>query len=102
MAQFANIPEDVRERLEMLIEEASEVIFIGTKILRHGFDSFHPDNPFYLNGDMLEDELVDLLTLVDQMVANKDINNDPRTVDFNASWKRKLKYTHHQSTENVA
>ena len=33
------------ERLTFLIEECSEVIKEATKIMRFGFDSFHPDDP---------------------------------------------------------
>lgn len=56
-----------RERLAMLIEEAGEVIQIGCKILRHGYDSYHPNNPSVSNRNLLDEELTDLLAVAYRM-----------------------------------
>jgi hypothetical protein len=96
MAAFANLREDQRERLELLIEEASEIIKAGTKILRHGYDSYNPDDPEAGNNERhLRKELLELFTVAERMMAEHDISR----IDFNKSvevWKKKLQYCHHQ------
>ena len=39
------------ERLAMLAEECAEVIQIVSKIQRHGYDSWHPDDPLKTHGE---------------------------------------------------
>lgn len=96
MAAFANLTEAQRERLEMLVEECSEVVHAATKILRHGYDSYHPEKPETLvNRKDLQYELLDLWTICERMIDYGDIG----LVKFNTShlvWKKKLRYTHHQ------
>lgn len=98
MAEFAKLTEAQRERLEMLIEEAGEIVTIGTKILRHGYDSYHPADPAKEpNRNHLEREVADVMTVFERMVAEGDVEGDLLMADFNARWKTKLKWTHHQS-----
>jgi hypothetical protein len=66
-------PEEA-ERLEMLAEEAAEVIFIIMKTLRHGYESFHPDNPEITNRQMLEEEIGDFLGILGQMELKEDVS----------------------------
>lgn len=97
MAAFSKMTEAERERLEMLIEEAGEIVTIGTKILRHGYTSYHPDDPAKVtNRDHLEREVGDLLTVFERMVSEGDVEGDVLMLDLNARWKSKLKWTHHQ------
>ncbi|HRP25402.1 hypothetical protein [Thauera sp.] len=84
------------ERLAMLAEEAAEVVQIVGKILRHGYDSYHPLQPDVLNRELLDDELRDLLTVAKRMVGEGDVEGNFLLADHNAAWKRKLRYTHHQ------
>lgn len=87
-----------RELLEMLAEEASEVVQAVTKILRHGWDSYDPTVPVHRrvsNRDHLRKECVEVSAIYEQLVRNGSVNN------FNAAslylaWKKKLRYTHHQ------
>lgn len=85
-----------RERLEMLIEEASEIIKVGTKILRNGYSNHHPnDPPEETNGKKLKEELLDLFTVAERMMFERDIDQ----IDFFHSgrvWKRKLQWTRFQ------
>jgi hypothetical protein len=98
MAAYANLTEAQRERLEMLIEEAGEIVTIGTKILRHGYDSYHPSDPAKTpNRFELEREVQDFETILKRMEAEGDI--DTGYPDHNAIWKRKLRWTHHQDGE---
>lgn len=96
MAQFAGLTEDQRERLEMLAEEAAEVVKACTKILRHGFNSHNPDDPNHRNNRHdLEQELLDLWCVAERMMDYGDI----RRLDFFLSahrWQKKRRYTHHQ------
>ena len=84
------------ERLAMLAEECAEVIQIVGKILRHGYASYHPNNPGVSNRELLDDEISDLLTVAKRMIAVGDLEGDFEFADHNAVWKRKLRYTHHQ------
>lgn len=87
------------ERLAMLAEECAEVIQIVGKILRHGYESFHPNNPSVTNRELLDDELGDVRAIAKRMIAEGDIEGDFDLSDSNAVWKRKLSYTHHQSAK---
>lgn len=85
-----------RERLEMLAEEAAEIVQCCTKILRHGYGSYHPDDPEEVsNRKLLEKELLDFWTVYERMAHHHDVAkiNFYGTPDV---WLRKLKYTHHQ------
>lgn len=83
------------ERLEMLAEEASEVAQVAMKILRHGYESYHPDSPEVTNRMLLEDEVCDLMAVRLAMYRKGDIKVTG-TVTTMDRWGRKLKYTHHQ------
>lgn len=86
-----------RERLEMLAEEAGEVVQAVTKILRHGYESYHPDVADIRenNKKALEKELLDLWCVYERMADYYDIGK----LNFYGSaerWMNKLQYTHHQ------
>lgn len=100
MAAFAGLTEAQRERLEMLVEEAGEIVQAGTKILRHGRDSHHPDDPKKTpNMILLMEELLELWAVYERMCYYGDIGR----LDFNQAeevWMKKRRYTHHQPSEN--
>jgi hypothetical protein len=83
------------ERLEMLAEEAAEVVQVAMKILRHGYASYHPDSPSVTNRMLLEDELRDLAAVRLAMMRQHDIGEHGH-VSVMHRWGYKLKYTHHQ------
>jgi hypothetical protein len=95
---FNNLTEGQAERLAMLAEECNEVAQLVMKILRHGFDSYHPDNPKLDNRELLEKELLDLHSVLFAMETRGDIQSGvpPRPAVRN-TWQRKLRYTHHQA-----
>lgn len=63
------------ERLSILAEECSEVIQIVNKIIRHGYESYHPeDKDKTPNREHLERELGDLAFMVNFCAVNDDIN----------------------------
>lgn len=83
------------ERLAMLAEEAAEIIQCCTKILRHGYNSHHPDRPGKTNRKELETELLQFWTVYERMAHHNELVriNFYGTADV---WKKKLQYTHHQ------
>ena len=81
------------ERLAMLIDECGEVIQAATKILRHGFESYHPDDPTTSNRDLLTNEMADLFAVYEMMDA------DFARIDAAAqetAFAKKMRYAHHQ------
>lgn len=85
------------ERLAMLAEECAEVIQIVGKVLRHGYESCHP-NGGEDNRTLLETEITDLRAVILAMVACGDISL--RTRGVVDTWERKLQYTHHQAADH--
>ena len=88
------------ERLALLIEECSEIQQIACKILRHGYDSYHPNNPSVSNRQLLEEELGHYEVAVQLMVDNDDVN----FIEMNSSSMRKSqtinKYLRHNKHGN--
>lgn len=96
--QFNGLTPAEHERLAMLAEEAAEVIQIVGKILRHGYESKHPDN---MNGptnrQMLENEIADFYAIAGVMEDVKDMTVEGEAV--RQAIKKKRRYTHHQEGE---
>lgn len=91
---FNNLTPAEAERLAMLAEECGEVIQIIGKILRHGYDSRHPDGGM-TNRELLQREVCDVSAIVDAMQAHGDGISGDIQMQRNA-WVRKLRYSHHQ------
>ena len=83
------------ERLAMLVEECGEVIQAAGKILRHGYDSEHPETGVS-NLEALERELSDVLAVMSLMAAAYDINEGSVNDNLQGSIERRMKYAHHQ------
>jgi hypothetical protein len=64
------------ERLALLIEECGEVQQIMGKILRHGYESFHPNDPATTNRELLAKELGHVNYAAVLMADNNDFNSD--------------------------
>jgi hypothetical protein len=83
------------ERLAMLAEECAEVIQVIGKILRHGYDSYHPDNSTVSNRDLLAKEATQVVAILTEMKLFE-------LIDYNVTnpsphiWEKKLRYTHYQ------
>lgn len=91
-SHFNNLTPAEAERVAMLLEEAGEIVQACGKILRHGFESYHPDDPRTTNRMLLSREIGDILAVIDLM----DGDLDATVCDFDAAIDRKLRYTHHQ------
>ena len=71
---FSNLTPAQAELLACLSEEASEVGQAVGKILRHGYESSHPDFPMTYNREYLEKELGDLLAIQERLVQAGELN----------------------------
>lgn len=83
------------ERLAMLAEECGEVIQIVGKILRHGYESRHPDGG-PSNRLLLTKELGDIQCVVGAMDAEDDIQTGDIRYWASKKQERIDRYTHHQ------
>lgn len=83
------------ERLALLAEECGEVVQAVGKILRHGYESSHP-NFIATNRTQLAKEIGDVYAAVGMLTGARDL--DPETIDRLAESKtaRVRQYMHHQ------
>lgn len=87
------------ERLAILMEEYSEVIHIGCKTLRHGFESKNPLAEHRgTNREQLQREIGDASAATSRMLRAEDISTE--AIDAAAQFKLKYgnKYLHHQES----
>jgi len=94
MDHFNQLTPAEAERLAMLAEECGEVIQVIGKILRHGYDSYHPVNPSATNRQLLGRELTDLYAVASALCRDKVPEGS--LFDQDQTWARKLRYAHHQ------
>ena len=84
------------ERLALLLEEMGEAQQAIGKVLRHGYEEYHPDFPHKTNRYDLCRELGDVCAAMEMMIDAKDIS----MVDLYDRKDYKLKkvknYLHHQ------
>lgn len=95
MKHFNGLSPAEAERLAMLMEEAAEVVQVVGKILRHGYDSWHPDDRTMTNRMLLEKELADFMAVREAMLKARDLIA-PNATLVTAAWQKKLRYAHHQ------
>jgi NTP pyrophosphatase (non-canonical NTP hydrolase) len=95
MTGFNKLSNAEAERLALLSEELGEVQQVIGKILRHGYESIHP-NGGPTNRKLLEAELGDVLNAIELMYLFNDFGEN--LVDQNASSKAKYvgQWLHHQ------
>ena len=82
------------ERLSMLAEEAGEIVQAVGKVLRHGYESRHPDGG-PSNRETLRREIDDLRAVVIAMEIERDIA--PSNNGVVKAWQKKLRFSHHQT-----
>jgi NTP pyrophosphatase (non-canonical NTP hydrolase) len=88
------------ERLFLLTEECAEVIKEAQKILRHGFENHHPDEPKITNRVRLQKELSDLLFIMKMMMLATDIDFDK--ILCKKAEEHKLRNIHYQQNRDLA
>ena len=103
MSDFRKPTAAEAERLHMLMEECGEVIQAAAKVLRHGYECYHPDNApsmdvgargaIHDNRDDLTDEITDLCAVI-QMICPDIEEVTPASIS--RAIERKLAYAYHQ------
>ena len=83
------------ERLAVLLEEMGEAQQAIGKILRHGYESTHP-NGGPTNRELLELEMGDVYHAMIRMWATGDLNGNAVTQRADDKAKSIIKYLHHQ------
>lgn len=101
MQHFNKLTPAEAERLAMLAEECGEVVQVIGKILRHGYESYHPKDLFNgypkpgaeTNRDLLANEVCDLLAVVQMMEADFNVGGG---LDPDNAIAKKMRFAHHQ------
>lgn len=96
MQNFNQLTPAEAERLALLAEECSEVIQVVGKILRHGYESRHPDGG-QTNRALLETELGHVEVAQSMLCTARDIDLEYIAAQFRAKQRRVGAYLHHQS-----
>ena len=94
MEHFNKLTPAEAERLAMLAEECGEVIQMIGKIMRHGYDSYHPADPTITNRTLLGRELTDLYAVAASL--SRDKVPEGSLFHQDQAWVKKLRYAHHQ------
>ncbi len=97
MENFNKLTVSEAERLALLSEECGEVIQVIGKILRHGFESRHP-NGGPTNRETLERECGDLRHSMLLMIASGDLREEKIAESAVNKALNVVKYLHHQGT----
>ena len=87
------------EQLHTLSTRAAKIVQTVGKVLRHGYDSFHPDRPEQSNRQLLTLDLFDFWIAVHYLPDDffEDVQDDYEDI-----MARKMRYTHHQKLKLVA
>lgn len=97
---FISVTPAENERLAHLMGECGEVIQEASKILRHGYESWHPMEAHRgSNRDRIRSELIDLMIAIDMMLDGGDIRPLPNCdmEEYQLKALVKSKYMHHQN-----
>lgn len=85
------------ERLAILQEECGEVVRAVGKILRHGYESYHPNKEGHVgNRGELELEIGDVLGAIALMTEKGDVKADVLLARMPVKRARIMQYAHHQ------
>jgi hypothetical protein len=94
---FSNgLADDEVERLALLSEEMGEAQQIIGKILRYGFEGYHPKDQNTTNRMLLEKELGHIETARELMINAGDIDDESIADEANLKRDSVHKYLHHQ------
>lgn len=97
---FNQLAEAEAERIALLMEECGEVVQICGKILRHGFDSCHPESG-EINRHTLMKELGDVEAAVQLMNMEGDIADCTVKGYADVKLRKVGRYLHHNELETT-
>ena len=90
------------ELLAVLAEECGEIVQIVGKILRHGFDSWNPNDRLRTtNRTMLAKEIGDFLHAYNRLASAECVNPDDVDEFERAKADSIVRYLHHQQPSEV-
>lgn len=97
MSDVNKLSDAEEERLAILGEECAEIVQLVGKIIRHGYESFHPANPELTNRMLLAKEIGHFLANLDLMTSRSDV--DKHLIETSSDLKKltRSKYTHYQN-----
>lgn len=97
MSNFSNELTDAQlERLVILAEECAEIQQIISKIIRHGYESYHPLDPSTTNRALLAKEIGHTANAVNMLVEVDDVQQGA-IFDAQDEKEETIKqYLHHQ------
>lgn len=95
MEHFNRLTPAEAERLALLAEECGEVVQAVGKILRHGYESTHPDGG-PTNRETLERECGDVYHVIWRLIAVGDIDGNSMSLWADDKAKKVAQYLHHQ------
>lgn len=98
MEHFNKLSPAEAERLAILSEECGEVVQAVGKILRHGYESKHPDGG-PTNRETLERECGDLYHAMFRLIGAGDIDGNEMSKWADCKAKTLRKYLHHEQVE---
>lgn len=94
---FNGLSESEHERLSILMEECGEVQQVIGKIMRHGYESYNPNDINQItNRNLLEKEIADIGVAVNMMELSFDINRNSIDSHYQNKKISIRKYLHHQ------
>lgn len=96
MSHFNKLTPAEHERLTLIFEECSEVIQIVGKIMRHGYNSCHPDGG-PTNRQLLEEELGHVMFASNLACENLDLDYDGLILSAENKGESCQKYLHHNT-----
>lgn len=78
---------------ETLIARCAELVHIVSKIQRHGFESFHPNDPETTNRFLLKLEVARVLYLIRKTGFQAD------KAAMRTTWSKKMRFMHYQKPD---
>ena len=100
MKPFNRLDNAEAERLALLMEECGEVVQIIGKILRHGYESRHPEGG-ESNRSLLHDELGDVKHAMDRMINEGDLVRSMIEEAAECKAERVAEFLHHQNDVSI-
>ena len=93
-AHFNALTPAEHERLSLLVEECGEVLQVAGKVLRHGYESKHPDGG-PTNRDLLAMEIGDVQTAIRLLSKAADVSQAKIDERLRAKPAKLARYLHH-------
>lgn len=101
MSYYNKLSQAQEERLAMLAEEAAEIVQAVTKILRHGYESHHPDTPDLTNRRHLAYEVGNFSRVANLCFDAGDWELVDERRGYEAKDKNMKRFTHHQGLDRA-